>query len=154
MVISSIFNFTKYILLFIVDGTSDDLDIPIKEVFLDSEYVKKHNLCSINSINWARIMVQVGTYNIPTCFDKQNLLCRIYFYFRLCIISIAISNVDYLLVIQSISLSPQELLEILHVSIVHTLQPLLLITIYMVLWLKTVIFVFGWSADQQKTQDH
>ena len=67
MVISSIFNFTKYILLFIVDGTSDDLDIPIKEVFLDSEYVKKHNLCSINSINWARIMVQVGTYYLPKC---------------------------------------------------------------------------------------
>ena len=62
MVISSIFDFTKYILLFIVDGTSDDLDIPIKEVFLDSEYVKNHNLCSINSINWARIMVQVGRY--------------------------------------------------------------------------------------------
>jgi threonine synthase len=61
-VISSIFDFTKYILLFIVDGTSDDLDIPIKEVFLDSEYVKNHNLCSINSINWARIMVQVGRY--------------------------------------------------------------------------------------------
>ena len=90
--------------------------MPIKEVFLDAEFVKKHNLCSINSINWARIMVQVGTYNIPTCFDKQNLLYRLYFYFRLCIISIAIFNVDYLLVIQSISLSPLELLEILHVS--------------------------------------
>ena len=61
MVISSIFDFTIYVLLFIVDGTSDDLDIPIKEVFLDAAYVKKHNLCSINSINWARIMVQVGT---------------------------------------------------------------------------------------------
>ena len=77
MVISSIFDFTKYILLFIVDGTSDDLDIPIKEVFLDAAYVKKHNLCSINSINWARIMVQVGTCYyltyIPTCFDKENL---------------------------------------------------------------------------------
>ena len=96
--------------------------MPIKEVFLDAEFVKKHNLCSINSINWARIMVQVGTYNIPTCFDKQNLLYRLYFYFRLCIISIAIFNVDYLLVIQSISLSPLELLETLHVSIVYILN--------------------------------
>jgi len=47
---------------FVVDGTSDDLDMPIKEVFLDAEFVKKHNLCSINSINWARIMVQTVHY--------------------------------------------------------------------------------------------
>lgn len=45
---------------FSVDGTSDDLDVPIKKVFADTDYVSKHNLCSINSINWARIMVQVS----------------------------------------------------------------------------------------------
>ena len=28
--------------------------IIIKAVFADPEYVAKHNLCSINSINWAR----------------------------------------------------------------------------------------------------
>jgi threonine synthase len=44
---------------FVVDGTSDDLDVPIKKIFADTNYVKKHNLCSINSINWARILVQV-----------------------------------------------------------------------------------------------
>ena len=31
-----------------VDGTSDDLDVPIKAVFADTGYVDKHNLCSIN----------------------------------------------------------------------------------------------------------
>merc|ERR1712241_174559 len=47
---------------FVVDGTSDDLDIPIKKVFADPDFVAKHNLCSINSINWARIMVQTAHY--------------------------------------------------------------------------------------------
>ncbi|XP_046562759.1 threonine synthase-like 2 isoform X1 [Haliotis rubra] len=45
-----------------IDGTSDDGDIPIKECFADAAFVKKHNLCSINSINFARIMVQVVHY--------------------------------------------------------------------------------------------
>ena len=45
--------------LVLVDGSSDDLDEPIKEVFQDRKYVEEHHLCSINSINWARILVQV-----------------------------------------------------------------------------------------------
>jgi len=44
------------------EGTSDDLDAPIKAVFADTEYVKTHSLCSINSINWARILVQISHY--------------------------------------------------------------------------------------------
>ena len=47
---------------FAVDGSSDDLDVPIKAVFAEPDYVAKHNLCSINSINWARILVQIGHY--------------------------------------------------------------------------------------------
>lgn len=45
-----------------VDGTSDDLDLPIKACFLDNEFVKEHRLTSINSINWTRIMVQMVHY--------------------------------------------------------------------------------------------
>merc|ERR1740128_889157 len=45
-----------------VDGSSDDLDVPIKAVFADLEYTEANNLCSINSINWARILVQIGHY--------------------------------------------------------------------------------------------
>jgi len=45
-----------------VDGSSDDLDVPIKAVFADLEYTKNHHLCSINSINWARILVQISHY--------------------------------------------------------------------------------------------
>jgi len=47
---------------FAVEGTSDDLDVPIKAVFADPDYVSKNNLCSINSINWARILVQISHY--------------------------------------------------------------------------------------------
>lgn len=45
-----------------MDGTSDDLDVPIKSVFADPDYVSTHHLCSINSINWARILVQISHF--------------------------------------------------------------------------------------------
>lgn len=45
-----------------VEGTSDDLDEPIKQCFSDQELVSAHNLISINSINWGRIMVQMAHY--------------------------------------------------------------------------------------------
>lgn len=45
----------KNVHVFATEGTSDDLDIPIKKCFPASGIV------SINSINWARIMVQVST---------------------------------------------------------------------------------------------
>lgn len=45
-----------------VDGSSDDLDAPIKLCFRDNAFTKRHNLSSINSINWARIMVQTVHY--------------------------------------------------------------------------------------------
>nr|XP_045614565.1 threonine synthase-like 2 [Procambarus clarkii]XP_045614566.1 threonine synthase-like 2 [Procambarus clarkii]XP_045614567.1 threonine synthase-like 2 [Procambarus clarkii]XP_045614568.1 threonine synthase-like 2 [Procambarus clarkii]XP_045614570.1 threonine synthase-like 2 [Procambarus clarkii] len=48
--------------VFCVEGTSDDLDKPIKQCFADKELVSTHNLISINSINWGRILVQVAHY--------------------------------------------------------------------------------------------
>ena len=47
---------------FAVEGTSDELDIPIKKIFADWEYKNKHNLCSINSLNWARVLIQGGGF--------------------------------------------------------------------------------------------
>ena len=64
-----------------VDGTSDDLDVPIKAVFADPEYVAKHNLCSINSINWARILVQISHFiycylqMAETVGDSVTIIC-------------------------------------------------------------------------------
>ena len=52
---------------FAVEGTSDELDIPIKKIFADWEYKNKHNLCSINSLNWARVLIQ-GGYEISIIF--------------------------------------------------------------------------------------
>lgn len=46
--------------VFGVEGNSDELDKPIKAVFADVAFVKKYNLMSLNSINWARILVQMA----------------------------------------------------------------------------------------------
>ena len=48
--------------LFTVDGTSDDLDLPMKKCCSDEDFVNKHKICSMNSVNWARIMVQIAHY--------------------------------------------------------------------------------------------
>ena len=45
--------------VFQTEGTSDDLDVSIKNCFTDHVYAEANNLCSINSINWARIMAQL-----------------------------------------------------------------------------------------------
>ena len=44
--------------MIIVEGSSDDLDLPIKNVLSDEEFSSKHHLFSINSINWGRILMQ------------------------------------------------------------------------------------------------
>lgn len=44
--------------VFAVDGTSDDLDVPIKAVLSDKKFSQENNLCSINSINLARVAIQ------------------------------------------------------------------------------------------------
>lgn len=43
-----------------VEGNSDELDEPIKAVFADVAFVEKHNLMSLNSINWSRVLVQMA----------------------------------------------------------------------------------------------
>ena len=45
-----------------VDGSFDDCQKIVKNLFLDSELQKKTSLTAINSINWARIMVQTVYY--------------------------------------------------------------------------------------------
>ena len=44
---------------FVVEGSSDDIDVIVKKCLTDSNYVAQHSLGSISSINWARIMGQV-----------------------------------------------------------------------------------------------
>ncbi|XP_075419233.1 threonine synthase-like 2 isoform X1 [Tenrec ecaudatus] len=46
--------------VFAVEGNSDELDQPIKDVFADAGFVEEHNLMSLNSINWSRVLVQMA----------------------------------------------------------------------------------------------
>lgn len=48
--------------VFRVEGTSDDLDAPIKSMFMDIPFKRRHHLTTINSINWGRVMVQTAHY--------------------------------------------------------------------------------------------
>ena len=49
----------KNVHVFSTEGTSDDLDVPIKNCFSDHVYAESNHLSSINSINWSRIMAQL-----------------------------------------------------------------------------------------------
>lgn len=40
--------------VFAVEGSSDDLDVPIKQCF------PRENVTSINSVSWTRVMIQVS----------------------------------------------------------------------------------------------
>jgi len=42
-----------------VAGTSDDNDQVVKQINNDLTFKKEHNLCSINSVNWVRVLVQI-----------------------------------------------------------------------------------------------
>eukprot|EP01135_Chromosphaera_perkinsii_P006046 Nk52_evm6s385 gene=Nk52_evmTU6s385 len=48
----------KNVHVYACDGTSDDLDMPIKNVFNDAPFAKENNLCVVNSINWGRVLMQ------------------------------------------------------------------------------------------------
>ena len=63
-----------------VDGTSDDLDIPIKKLFADVGFVKKYNLVSLNSVNVARVLFQAVHFiylYLKACpaVDREVLFC-------------------------------------------------------------------------------
>lgn len=47
---------------FAAEGNCDDLDILVQNIFKQPDLVKKYNLCTINSGNWARIMIQIVHY--------------------------------------------------------------------------------------------
>ena len=45
-----------------LDGTFDDCQDMVKDLFADQVFRDKHNLSAVNSINWARIMAQIVYY--------------------------------------------------------------------------------------------
>jgi threonine synthase len=55
-----------------VEGTFDDAQAIVKEIFGDLAYKQKHALGAVNSINWARVLAQV-VYYFYACFQVQKL---------------------------------------------------------------------------------
>ena len=45
-----------------IDGSFDDCQNIVKTLFADHDFRDSHNLCAVNSINWARIMAQIVYY--------------------------------------------------------------------------------------------
>ena len=45
-----------------IEGTFDDAQAIVKDIFGDLEFKEKHNLGAVNSINWARVLAQVVYY--------------------------------------------------------------------------------------------
>jgi threonine synthase len=45
-----------------IEGTFDDCQNLVKEMFNDADFRDTHNLGAVNSINWARIMAQIAYY--------------------------------------------------------------------------------------------
>uniref|UniRef100_A0A672GJQ5 Threonine synthase-like 2 n=1 Tax=Salarias fasciatus TaxID=181472 RepID=A0A672GJQ5_SALFA len=48
--------------VFAADGSSDDIDQPLRRLFADQDLVKSHGLMSLNSVNWSRVMVQLAHF--------------------------------------------------------------------------------------------
>ncbi|KAJ7313366.1 hypothetical protein JRQ81_004664 [Phrynocephalus forsythii] len=48
--------------VFLTEGNADEIDEPIKELFADEDFSRRHGLMSLNSINWSRILVQIAHY--------------------------------------------------------------------------------------------
>lgn len=44
------------------DGSSDDIDQPLRRLFADQELVTSHGLMSLNSVNWSRVMIQLAHF--------------------------------------------------------------------------------------------
>ncbi|XP_076868085.1 threonine synthase-like 2 isoform X2 [Brachyhypopomus gauderio] len=45
--------------VFAANGSSDDIDVVMRRLFVDQDLVKRHGLMSLNSVNWSRILVQL-----------------------------------------------------------------------------------------------
>ncbi|PIE64951.1 MAG: threonine synthase [Desulfobacterales bacterium] len=54
-----------------VEGTFDDAQAIVKELFEDLEFKKSHHLGAVNSINWARLLAQV-VYYIYSCLHVTS----------------------------------------------------------------------------------
>lgn len=76
-------HFEKNVHVYRTDGDTDEQASILKEIFQDTEFVQANNICSINSINWARIAVQstyyvwayLQIYNTEHAIGKPVVFC-------------------------------------------------------------------------------
>ena len=54
-----------------VDGSSDEIDVAMTKILTDNQFVQLHNVGTMNSMNWCRIMVQVTTHVIYFYFQSH-----------------------------------------------------------------------------------
>lgn len=57
-----------------LDGTFDDCQAMVKDMFNDAEFRRAMNLSAVNSINWARIMAQI-VYYVKTALSFDEPPC-------------------------------------------------------------------------------
>ncbi|XP_053474422.1 threonine synthase-like 2 [Ictalurus furcatus] len=48
--------------VFAADGSSDEIDVPLRKLFADQDLVNRYGLMSLNSVNWSRILVQLAHF--------------------------------------------------------------------------------------------
>jgi threonine synthase len=57
-----------------IDGTFDDAQALVKQLFADQAFARSHRLAAINSINWVRIAAQAAYYLATSlAFDRRPL---------------------------------------------------------------------------------
>ena len=61
----------KNVHVYRTDGDTDEQASILKELFRNKEFIQEHSICSINSINWARIAIQ-STYYIYSYLQINN----------------------------------------------------------------------------------
>ena len=65
---------SKNIFNIAIEGTFDDCQKIVKDMFNDNEFREKINMSGVNSINWARIICQIVYYFYAVFkIDKQNI---------------------------------------------------------------------------------
>ena len=65
---------SKNIFNIAIEGSFDDCQKIVKDMFNDNEFRKKINMSGVNSINWARIICQIVYYFYAVFkIDKQNI---------------------------------------------------------------------------------
>ncbi|MBN3310992.1 threonine synthase-like 2 [Amia ocellicauda] len=48
--------------VFAAEGSSDEIDVHLRRLFSDPGFSQQHGLLSLNSVNWARLMVQLAHF--------------------------------------------------------------------------------------------